>query len=60
MMMPVEERYLRDTEFHALVSALEKMIAEYQFTPTEVREAAMLACVRAEERRPFPVNYKRG
>ncbi len=53
--MPVEERYLRDPEFHNLVSALEKMIAEYQFTPTEVREAAMLACVRAEERRPFPV-----
>lgn len=53
-----QERYRIDPKFNNLVSALEKMISEYKFTPTEVREAAMLACFIEEERRqppPHPV-----
>jgi hypothetical protein len=50
-MMSVEERFLYDPVFRNIVSAMEKMIETYQFTPTEAREAVMLACVRVEERK---------
>jgi hypothetical protein len=47
-MMTVEERYLNDSEFHNLVDLLETMIRRYQFTPSEIREAAMFAAIRYE------------
>ena len=47
-MLTIEERYLCDAEFHNLVDLLESMIRKYQFTPYEIREAAMLAAVRYE------------
>lgn len=43
---PVEERYKRDPVFFALVNAMELQLAAYQFTPTELREAVILACTR--------------
>lgn len=45
-MMPPEERYLRDAEFHALVDLLYGFIVRCQYTPTELREAAILAATR--------------
>jgi hypothetical protein len=44
----VEERYRNDAVFHALVDMLTNVIHKAQFTPTEVREAALLACIHYE------------
>lgn len=52
-MMTVVERYLRDAEFHALVDTLHAQIQHAKFTPTEIREAAMLAHVKFLESQPF-------
>lgn len=54
-MLDVRERYRRDPLFNKLVQLLMHPIAEAQMTPTEVREAAMLACVLHEERNPRPM-----
>ena len=47
-MMSVEQRYMNDTEFHALVDFMVSNIREYKYTPSEMREAAMFACVKVE------------
>ena len=44
-----DERYRRDATFAALVNTLEHMIRACDYTPTEVREAAMLAAIRYEQ-----------
>jgi len=52
-----EERYQINPLFHALVDMLISSIQEAQFTPTELREAATLACTMYEMvhiRRVFP------
>ena len=49
-MMPADERYLRDPAFHQLVDLIEQWVATQQYTPTEVREAAMLAALHYEYR----------
>ena len=49
-----EDRYMRDPHFHALVDVLENAIHVAQYTPTEIREAAMLAAIRYEMRRGMP------
>ncbi|AKU93350.1 hypothetical protein AKJ09_00082 [Labilithrix luteola] len=50
---------MNDSTFHAVVDTLEKLIHDLQLTPSEVREAAMYACVRVESRRtvPMPVPF---
>lgn len=56
-MMTPHERYLHDPEFHALVETIYGWIDRCAFTPTEVREAAMVAAIRHSESRghePFP------
>jgi hypothetical protein len=47
----VRERYRNDAAFHAVVDMLQGMILKMELAPSEVREAAMLACVLVEERR---------
>ena len=47
-----EERYRSDPQFHALVDYMENAIHKAQYTPSEMREAAMLASIRYEMRRP--------
>lgn len=47
-----EERYQRDPMFHTLVDTLQSWIMRADYTPTEIREAAMLACIIVEMRRP--------
>lgn len=49
----VRERYEQDTTFHAVVDMLRSVLYQYQLTPSEVREAAMLACVMNAEREPM-------
>jgi len=54
MMQSVEQRYYTDAKFHTLVDMMEKAINECQFTPSELREAAVYAAIRHEERRIQP------
>ena len=49
--MQPEEKYMRDAEFHALVDLLEAAIYNAQYTPSEIREAAILAATHYELRR---------
>jgi hypothetical protein len=47
----VVDRYRRDPHFATLVDMLYSLIANANYTPTEIREAVMLAQIRVEERR---------
>lgn len=47
----VEERYARDPHFRGLVDILEHQIRLANYTPTEIREAAMLAQIHYESTR---------
>ena len=55
-----EERYRRDAHFHALVDMLRAAMHAAQYTPTEVREAAMLAAMAHETEtvRPMFIGYR--
>lgn len=44
------EKYMNDPEYHALVQMLEQFIERARFTPSELREAAVLACINYEMR----------
>ena len=58
MSMKMRERYATDPVFHAMVDALHSWIERGDTTPTEVREAAMLAQIMYEERRrPRPMIF---
>jgi hypothetical protein len=52
--MTVAERYETDSHFRFLVDSLEALIQDAKFTPTEIREAALMAMVRYESRRIRP------
>jgi hypothetical protein len=52
-----QERYERDPVFCALVDSLFVQIRDARYTPTEIREAAMLAQIRYESLCPRPVVY---
>jgi hypothetical protein len=51
-MQSIEYRYLHDPMVRALVDSLEQHIHNLQFTPSEIRDCAMLAAIRYEQRRP--------
>jgi hypothetical protein len=51
-MMTAEERYQRDPAFHAMVDLLEQLVHKGEYTPTELREAVVLAATHYEMRRP--------
>jgi len=55
MSMSARERYHHDPAFHQLVKLLHAQIEKGDFTPTEIREAAMLAQIIYEERNPRPL-----
>lgn len=46
-----ETRYLRDPEFHALVHLLLQALERCDYTPTELREAVILAATIHEQHR---------
>jgi hypothetical protein len=48
-MMSPRERYQNDPLFHALVNALYAEITKGDFTPTEIRQAALLAHIKYNE-----------
>ena len=50
------EKYANDPSYRQLVDMLAELINQAQFTPSEIREACMLACIRHERyRRIRPV-----
>jgi hypothetical protein len=51
-MMTAEERYQRDPAFHTMVDLLEQLVHKGEYTPTELREAVVLAATHYEMRRP--------
>jgi hypothetical protein len=50
-MQLIEYRYLHDAQVRTLVDSLEHHIHALQFTPSEIRECAMLAAIHYERRR---------
>ncbi len=46
-----KERFQADPQFRMLVETMVSFIWNNQFTPSEIRDAAMLACIIYEERR---------
>lgn len=50
-----EEKYRNDAAYHHTVDMLESLIRQAKFTPGEVREMAMLACMNHELKNPLPV-----
>ena len=53
-----EEKYLNDPYYRNLVSLIENCLNNYEFTPSEVREAAVFACTRFEMRRVNPGPFR--
>ena len=55
-MNDVKKRYLTDAVFHTVVNEMRQLLRGAHLTPSEVREAAMLACIIEKERQPFRVS----
>ena len=47
------DRYEQDPQYRALVDTIEGLLHKCQFSPAEVREAAVMACIRYEMRTGF-------
>jgi hypothetical protein len=45
-----EQRYQTDPTYHGVVDMLEAMVRQCMFSPSEIREAAVLACIHYELR----------
>ena len=52
-MMTPQQKYQRDPNFHALVNVMLAHIRLANFTTSELREAAVLACTIYEEEKPY-------
>lgn len=50
MMKSPREKYMNDPEYHQLVSTRENFIESARFSPSEMREACVLACIKYEMR----------
>jgi hypothetical protein len=50
-MLSPQERYRDDPQFRQLVDWLTAFVHQAAFTPSELREAAILACIRYEQTR---------
>jgi len=50
--LPASERYLRDPAFRNLVDVVEGLIWRAEYTPTELREAVILAAIHVNIRKP--------
>ena len=54
-MMTAEERYITDPMFRSIVTHLKQLIALGQYTPTELREALILAATQYYSESPRPI-----
>lgn len=48
-----DHRYTNDPTYRTIVDFLKNMILKLELAPSEIREAAMLACVQVEMSRPI-------
>lgn len=55
--LPAADRYMGDVVFKTLVDAMYGIIRRGEMTPTEVREAAMLAATMYETRHVNPILF---
>lgn len=53
--MSPEQRYRNDASFKALVDTMEHFIGKAQYTPSEMRDAALLASIHYEMRHVRPI-----
>lgn len=53
MVKTPREKYEHDPQYHRLVDTMLALISGAQFTPSEIREAAMYAAILYEQKRPF-------
>ena len=53
-MRTADQNYMMNPEYKMLVDYMEKDIRDHQYSPSEMREAAVLACVHYEMRNPRP------
>lgn len=51
------KRYRNDADFHQVVTLLENMIENLRLTPSEIRDAAMFAAIRFEQRSVQPIIF---
>jgi hypothetical protein len=57
MSMTIWDRYTHDPLFARIVDLLVGMLGDATFTPTEMREAAMLAQLKYEDMHPRPTVF---
>lgn len=55
----IRQRYETDASFRQMVNMMQACIEQGQFTPTEIREGAMLAQILYEERHLRPIVFSR-
>jgi hypothetical protein len=53
-----QEKYHNDPQYRQLVDFLEDLITQAKFTPSEIREICMVACVHYEIKQPFVFTIK--
>ena len=58
-MIKMWDRYEHDPLFRRLVDLMHGVLEEGTYTPTEIREAAMLAQILHEDRHPRPITFTR-
>jgi hypothetical protein len=61
-MRTIEEKYLNDPEFHSLVDMMYHLIGTKDYSPSELREAAMLASIKFQmvNARKYVFTYAEG
>lgn len=57
-MKSMHEKYMSDNSYRYTVDAMEAMIHQCHFTPSEMREMAVLACIHYEATRSIPPYIK--
>lgn len=52
-MISILDRYLNDPQFHVLVDSMVSYLKELQYSPSELKEAVTLACIKFEAKEQY-------